>query len=126
ILATRVSGLLNMLACNILCLFFFYRSRDPRELASFPTRRSSDLREEQRWLPFYSYGRDKVGDMREKHWYMWPLVRVESYQQEGRSEEHTSELQSRENLVCRLLLEKKKKKASKTNILGITTVRVAH
>src|SRR5690606_41071807 len=29
-----------------------------------------------------------------------------------RSEEHTSELQSRENLVCRLLLEKKKKKIS--------------
>src|SRR5690606_40534360 len=28
----------------------------------------------------------------------------------GRSEEHTSELQSRENLVCRLLLEKKKQK----------------
>src|SRR6266511_6248686 len=28
----------------------------------------------------------------------------------SRSEEHTSELQSRENLVCRLLLEKKKKK----------------
>src|SRR5436309_11923631 len=27
----------------------------------------------------------------------------------NRSEEHTSELQSRENLVCRLLLEKKKK-----------------
>src|SRR5690606_40612538 len=26
---------------------------------------------------------------------------------DGRSEEHTSELQSRENLVCRLLLEKK-------------------
>src|SRR5690606_4783753 len=29
--------------------------------------------------------------------------------EEQRSEEHTSELQSRENLVCRLLLEKKKK-----------------
>src|SRR2546427_5785546 len=29
-----------------------------------------------------------------------------------RSEEHTSELQSQSNLVCRLLLEKKKKKAS--------------
>src|SRR5690606_41564132 len=28
----------------------------------------------------------------------------------GRSEEHTSQLQSRENLVCRLLLEKKKSK----------------
>src|SRR5438105_5604057 len=30
-----------------------------------------------------------------------------------RSEEHTSELQSRVDLVCRLLLEKKKKKTSK-------------
>src|SRR2546422_4533296 len=29
---------------------------------------------------------------------------------EGRSEEHTSELQSRLHLVCRLLLEKKKKR----------------
>src|SRR5207302_7534932 len=32
-----------------------------------------------------------------------------------RSEEHTSELQSRENLVCRLLLEKKKKKKKNNN-----------
>src|SRR2546422_1287960 len=32
---------------------------------------------------------------------------------EDRSEEHTSELQSRLHLVCRLLLEKKKKKASR-------------
>src|SRR5207253_10978796 len=31
----------------------------------------------------------------------------------GRSEEHTSELQSRGHLVCRLLLEKKKKKKKK-------------
>src|SRR5438105_11776624 len=31
-----------------------------------------------------------------------------------RSEEHTSELQSRVDLVCRLLLEKKKKKITKT------------
>src|SRR5690606_39766882 len=31
---------------------------------------------------------------------------------ELRSEEHTSELQSRENLVCRLLLEKKKSKTA--------------
>src|SRR5436309_5269902 len=30
------------------------------------------------------------------------------FQRDLRSEEHTSELQSRENLVCRLLLEKKK------------------
>src|SRR5690242_21588202 len=35
----------------------------------------------------------------------------------ARSEEHTSELQSHVNLVCRLLLEKKKK----TNITKLTT-----
>src|SRR6266498_2541276 len=34
-----------------------------------------------------------------------------------RSEEHTSELQSRPHLVCRLLLEKKKKQQKKVNIL---------
>src|SRR5690625_1599157 len=33
---------------------------------------------------------------------------------QARSEEHTSELQSRGHLVCRLLLEKKKKKNNKT------------
>src|SRR5690349_23175347 len=33
-----------------------------------------------------------------------------------RSEEHTSELQSRRDLVCRLLLEKKKKKKNKHHI----------
>src|SRR2546422_4014190 len=37
-----------------------------------------------------------------------PVVR------DGRSEEHTSELQSRLHLVCRLLLEKKKKKKTST------------
>src|SRR2546427_9236711 len=35
--------------------------------------------------------------------------------QEARSEEHTSELQSQSNLVCRLLLEKKKKKSTTIN-----------
>src|SRR2546427_8532764 len=34
----------------------------------------------------------------------------------GRSEEHTSELQSQSNLVCRLLLEKKKKHASSVHL----------
>src|SRR5690606_30104054 len=37
----------------------------------------------------------------------------------GRSEEHTSELQSRENLVCRLLLEKKKA-ATQTTVTAAT------
>src|SRR2546422_7093092 len=39
-----------------------------------------------------------------------------------RSEEHTSELQSRLHLVCRLLLEKKKKKTKRT--LEVRAIRV--
>src|SRR5687768_18003519 len=40
----------------------------------------------------------------------------------SRSEEHTSELQSRLHLVCRLLLEKKKKKNNNTPIIHKTLV----
>src|SRR5688572_33207856 len=39
--------------------------------------------------------------------------RHQRQQRHFRSEEHTSELQSQSNLVCRLLLEKKKKKNTK-------------
>src|SRR5207302_10567806 len=39
----------------------------------------------------------------------WVILPVKPRLTAPRSEEHTSELQSRENLVCRLLLEKKKK-----------------
>src|SRR5256884_3749459 len=38
-----------------------------------------------------------------------------------RSEEHTSELQSRLHLVCRLLLEKKKNRIHHTSLLVLTT-----
>src|SRR5256885_5086073 len=38
------------------------------------------------------------------------------YRERGRSEEHTSELQSPCNLVCRLLLEKKKQKNTKRSV----------
>src|SRR5205823_8062799 len=40
----------------------------------------------------------------------------------ARSEEHTSELQSLAYLVCRLLLEKKKKKITQNNLLSISTL----
>src|SRR5258707_3962163 len=42
-------------------------------------------------------------------------IHERSQRKERRSEEHTSELQSRQYLVCRLLLEKKKKKKIKKN-----------
>src|SRR3712207_8264430 len=47
--------------------------------------------------------------------YVQRAVRCETG--EGRSEEHTSELQSRQYLVCRLLLEKKKKKTNEICII---------
>src|SRR5207302_5023750 len=93
-----------------------------RVLASFPTRRSSDL------TPWRRRGRGRVQPWRTKaHGTLpgrclaslppaSPRSGEPSLWEEGlpdtvleRSEEHTSELQSRENLVCRLLLEKKKK-----------------
>src|SRR5690242_20928192 len=50
-----------------------------------------------------------------------------SHRDPARSEEHTSELQSHVNLVCRLLLEKKKKKKTHKIILSmkknITTIQ---
>src|SRR5262245_65604438 len=42
------------------------------------------------------------------------LTAVHSLNSDDRSEEHTSELQSLRHLVCRLLLEKKKKKITKS------------
>src|SRR5947207_7772841 len=41
-------------------------------------------------------------------------IHVHRGQHETRSEEHTSELQSHSDLVCRLLLEKKKKKTTRS------------
>src|SRR2546430_8767963 len=43
-----------------------------------------------------------------------------------RSEEHTSELQSQSNLVCRLLLEKKKKKLITTALDSADDERIIH
>src|SRR2546430_7166184 len=50
-----------------------------------------------------------------------PLIRVPLDTKCSRSEEHTSELQSQSNLVCRLLLEKKKKIT-----ISITTTITMH
>src|SRR2546422_8008201 len=51
-----------------------------------------------------------------------PFVGGRGRRRSGRSEEHTSELQSRLHLVCRLLLEKKKKRKK---IVGNTSIDVA-
>src|SRR5256885_3722964 len=72
--------------------------RRPPRSTLFPTRRSSDL------IPCYV-------ESRIKRLYS---IYIKQKKQRIRSEEHTSELQSPCNLVCRLLLEKKKKKIKHT------------
>src|SRR3712207_7246630 len=52
-----------------------------------------------------------------------PSVYV-AFARSARSEEHTSELQSRQYLVCRLLLEKKKNKLKKKQIKTITAYKI--
>src|SRR5687768_18290190 len=47
-------------------------------------------------------------------------LKINQRRKGGRSEEHTSELQSRLHLVCRLLLEKKKKRYHTNNQIYIT------
>src|SRR2546427_1323514 len=47
----------------------------------------------------------------------WSAIPVSGW---NRSEEHTSELQSQSNLVCRLLLEKKKKEKGNTSLVRVS------
>src|SRR5690606_39504085 len=87
----------------------FFRSRyaDHRVLLSFPTRRSSDLpRAGSRRCarPAAAVASRGPGRRRRRA----RRCPAPAGCAPPRSEEHTSELQSRENLVCRLLLEKKK------------------
>src|SRR5690349_23366696 len=57
--------------------------------------------------PRHGLARDPVEDRHRVRWVS--RARVHAWAPETRSEEHTSELQSRRDLVCRLLLEKKNK-----------------
>src|SRR5260370_15781829 len=60
-------------------------------------------------FPYTTLFRSADGGLGERH-QLAGAAEVAAFRH-GRSEEHTSELQSHLNLVCRLLLEKKKEKA---------------
>src|SRR5205807_10384217 len=96
---------------ELLFIFFFYYSGDHQDLHSFPTRRSSDLGAER-----------CLERSHERHLYAPQLNRLEL--QLPRSEEHTSELQSPCNLVCRLLLEKKNINTSKPAMGDLDRVEI--
>src|SRR5207253_9463931 len=112
--------------CPSLFAFFFSSHCHHLDLHSFPTRRSSDL-----WATSFLHFQNlnlrlrlvlpqhglaqalainllhERLDFLEAHFLAGLVI-----DGEDRSEEHTSELQSRGHLVCRLLLEKKKVKKS--------------
>src|SRR5690606_41617508 len=100
-------------------LVLFQQTADNRHLHSFPTRRSSDLLlccVTERPRNTSSSSSPKVIGPSSDRPHLVTMLRAilvaRSMSLEApvvRSEEHTSELQSRENLVCRLLLEKKKR-----------------
>src|SRR5438874_12346149 len=85
--------------------FFFSSSDTPLDLHSFPTRRSSDLAFPSRIFTYTSC-RTSSASSRWRRQQARAQLKLAAW---SRSEEHTSELQSRRDLVCRLLLEKKKK-----------------
>src|SRR5439155_25350708 len=107
-------------------ILLFYANPDHPNIHSFPTRRSSDLRHpgqhqhlrgSRQHVTFTSKARigaseNGLSAASEGHYRFEisqrPRARCKSDMLSARSEEHTSELQSRGHLVCRLLLEKKK------------------
>src|SRR5271163_5072679 len=79
--------------CSVLCLlFFFLMIRRPPRSTLFPY--TTLFRSRHHLRPHHPR----------------KLHGMDRRNREARSEEHTSELQSRSDLVCRLLLEKKKNK----------------
>src|SRR5439155_23612483 len=107
-----LSSFESLITLRMVCVYHFFSCYGAHPaLHSFPTRRSSDLGVPARLLigPWTHIaagnglpvdGVPSVNEL-ELRWY-------DHYLRGVRSEEHTSELQSRGHLVCRLLLEKKK------------------
>src|SRR5699024_11781073 len=93
----------------------------PRTLHSFPTRRSSDLL--LLFRPFFKIlHKDLPCHPAHEKAFFRRLVGRLRREQKDRSEEHTSELQSRFDLVCRLLREKKRERvtqhAEQSDVVG--------
>src|SRR5688572_33472004 len=94
---------LLLIAILLIHAFFLTIILRPPISTPFPTRRSSDL-EARDIMPAYIEHLLSYVDVKT----LKPFT-VVANAGNGRSEEHTSELQSQSNLVCRLLLEKKNK-----------------
>src|SRR5690606_42111741 len=95
-------------------IFFFFYGTAPPEIYTLSLHDALPIWLRQRADPRHRPGRRPAlrpdrADRRPGLWRPGVAGCAALRPQHPRSEEHTSELQSRENLVCRLLLEKKKK-----------------
>src|SRR5207253_10070425 len=94
--------------------FRYPPSPPPLSLPSFPTRRSSDLQGSLQYGNIVPCKGAAIPGLSAEFFSNTTLsgppaaTRIDTSVNFERSEEHTSELQSRGHLVCRLLLEKKK------------------
>src|SRR5688572_31622477 len=89
---------------------FFFTATAPPEIYTLSLHDALPISLKVEWhkgvgLARYFQKRAPSGGQRVLAWLLVPLVVAAAV----RSEEHTSELQSQSNLVCRLLLEKKKR-----------------
>src|SRR5439155_19856538 len=95
---------------------YFLTDAEQNVLHYFPTRRSSDLDTEPFPFEVLRAGLHRVAEVELDAQTGFLQIGLYLTPDSRRSEEHTSELQSRVHVVCRLLLEKKK------NVLSIALV----
>src|SRR2546430_12474182 len=94
---TRIHVTLVLPRCLDILYFFFFNDTATTEIYTLSLHDALPICDLLRGEDGRPGGRDR------------PPAAVQPSSGAGRSEEHTSELQSQSNLVCRLLLEKKKK-----------------
>src|SRR3989449_11596736 len=85
------------------CMFFFFNDTATTEIYTLSLHDA---------LPIYEAIPSGLSLELDRPYYVAVSVRIGDTSESGRSEEHTSEFQSRLHLVCRLLLEKKKKRTT--------------
>src|SRR5206468_6023959 len=110
------------------CCFFFFQAEDgirdlivtgvqtcalPISAKSLASNTSTYLGRVQSYLRYLPQGRNREHPIANDLVIQFRESQITKITYGKRSEEHTSELQSRSDLVCRLLLEKKKKKKKK-------------
>src|SRR2546430_10866010 len=95
------------------------RIRSPEYWRAYYTRKQREWRAAHYWHAYYTRKKREQRAARR-------LVEKRRKEKIARSEEHTSELQSQSNLVCRLLLEKKKTKITDADVTRLHGAHTRH